>query len=179
MFRTVSVVSLIALLCVLIALSGCISPENLEGVTGGPSVTESPTPGSTDGGPAGEQSTDQTVKDIVVPIATPQSGYVETPYGYVAYTGMKTSPRLVVQDIKAETNDLGEKFITGRIKNEGSSRIDHITLTVNLYNSNGNLLGNAVSSAHYLGPGKVWRFTTGTFPSKEYSFFEVAEIFVA
>lgn len=179
MSRTVSLVFLIALLCALIALSGCISPEDIQGATIGPSATASPTQGVT-GGPAAEgQSTGETTQESVVPIATPVSGYVETPYGYVSFSGTKTTPRLTVQDIKAETNDLGEKYITGRIKNEGNSRIDHITLTVNLYNSNGNLLGNAVSSAHFLGPGKVWRFTTGTFPSREYSFFEVAEIFVA
>ncbi|MDD1715757.1 MAG: FxLYD domain-containing protein [Methanolinea sp.] len=179
MSRTVSLVFLIALLSALIALSGCISPEDFQGGTDNPPATASPTPGAIEGSPTARQSTGETTPENVVPIATPQSGYVETPYGYVSYSGLKTTPRITVQDIKAETNDLGEKYIAGRIKNEGSSRIDHITLTVNLYNSNGNLLGNAVASAHFLGPGKVWRFSTGTFPSREYSFFEVAEIFVA
>ncbi|HOT03524.1 MAG TPA: FxLYD domain-containing protein [Methanolinea sp.] len=103
---------------------------------------------------------------------------IKTPYGYLITTPT-TGVRLSVIEIKDDVDATGQRIIIGKIKNDESYRIDHITVNFNLYNSNGNLLGNTYASVNSLGPGKVWRFSTQPFAYRDYQYYEMSGIFTA
>ncbi len=46
-------------------------------------------------------------------------------------------------------------------------------MTFNLYDANGNHIGNVYTKTDYLGGGKVWKFRTNSFKLNNYQFFEV------
>ncbi|HUU74825.1 MAG TPA: FxLYD domain-containing protein [Methanoregulaceae archaeon] len=163
---------LVLLVAILAILGGCIDMQELEE---GIFPTATPTSGQQVLEPSGTQVM-YVGGDTPSEAGPSTKGYVKTPFGYNSYESQST-PRITLIEAKAETDDSGRKYITGKIKNEAPQRIDHITIVFNLYNSNGNLLGNAYASVDYLGSGKIWKFTTNTFESKEYQFFEMAEIF--
>jgi len=170
-FRILVLVVLLAL----VALSGCISPEDLlTEPGGGVQGTATPTPDGTsipgEPGETGAISGDSSQKQV-----TPQY-YLKTPYGYIL-TNPRTGVRLAIIEIKEEVDVAGQKYLTGRIKNEENFRINHITVNFNLFNSNGYIVGNAYASVNSLGPGKVWKFSTNSFPSKDYHYYEMAEVF--
>ncbi len=161
----------------LVALSGCISPEDMlagpGGVTEG-TVTPTPT-GMTLPGESGETGV---MKSDITQVQDTTQYYLRTPYGYVLTTP-RTGVRLAIIEIKEETDADGRRYLAGSIKNEENTRLSHITVNFNLFNSNGNLVGNTYASVNSLGPGKVWKFTTSSFPSKDYQYYEMAEIFIA
>ena len=49
-------------------------------------------------------------------------------------------------------------YIEGKLKNESGKNIDSISLTFNLYDEQGNVVGNAIASAATLAPGDTWAF---------------------
>ncbi len=170
---TSRVMSLCIVLGILAVCSGCISEP-------GPQEAAGPTPTAT----ASPQATSGVKEIVQATPGGPEQGqapaqvYVESPFGYVAAT-QKDAGAMHVLEVKDETDENGERIITGRIKNEGSTRIDHATVTFNLFNSNGQVIGNAHATVHYLDPGKVWKFTTGPFSYPDYKYAEIAEIFTA
>lgn len=166
---------LLGLLLALIAFSGCISPENLMMEPGkGPAGTPTPTPDGTV--LSGEvEGAGEIIIDTASGQGTPQY-YVKTPYGYLLTTP-RTGVRLAIIEIKEEVDASGQEYLTGKIRNEENFRINHITLNFNLFNSNGNLIGNAYASVNSLDPGKVWMFTTNSFPSKDYHYYQMGDAF--
>lgn len=165
----------LAVMLALLALSGCISPEDILSVPGGGTEgTATPTPtGAALQGESGETGVIQS--DITLAKDTTQY-FLETPYGYIR-TIPRTGVRLAIIEIKEEVDETGQKYLTGRIKNEENTRLNHVTVNFNLFNSNGNLVGNAHASVNSLNPGKVWMFTTNSFPSRNYQYYEMAEVF--
>ena len=171
--------STIPKLCIFIILAfmftffaGCVSMEEFEKEIISP-ATPTPVQGVTE--PA--ESPIEIAASETSPSSQPApGGYVQKPYGYLRFED-RISPPVTVIEMKAETDDSGNRYITGRIKNEGTQRIDHLTVVFNLYDANGNMLGNAYSSIDYLGAGKIWKFNTDSFKFKDYVFFELAEIF--
>ncbi|MCU0631886.1 MAG: FxLYD domain-containing protein [Methanolinea sp.] len=162
------------LLC-LITLSGCISPQDLVAEPGGStSGTVTPTSTSSPREPAETGATDM----VPVPVSGTSQFFVKTPYGYLL-TSPTTGIRLSIVEIKDEVDATGQRFISGKIKNDENFRINHITVNFNLYNPNGNLIGNAHASVNSLGPGKVWKFSTNSFSYKDYNYYEMAGIFTA
>jgi len=109
--------------------------------------------------------------------AAPQH-LVATPYGYVL-THPASNTRISVIEIEEGTDETGQKYLTGRVKNDNSEEIDHITLQFNLYNIDGYLIGNTYASANSLGSQKTWKFTTQPFPSRDYHHYELTKIFIA
>lgn len=152
-------------------LAGCVSMEDLEG--GIPQPT--PTPGQQQGEPA-ESAVEIRASEIITSNMPVGGGYVEKPYGYLWFEE-RIIPSVVVIDVKAETDITGRRYITGRIRNEGKDRIDHLTVVYNVLDANGNVLRNACASINYLGAGKTWKFSTDPFEAKDYQYFELAEIF--
>jgi hypothetical protein len=83
-----------------------------------------------------------------------------------------------IQDRGQTTIDeQGRQVISGKIKNTGAQRIDHIVVTFNLYNRNGEVIGNTYARLDYLLPGKVWRFQSDPITVAGFSSFEIADIF--
>ena len=54
----------------------------------------------------------------------------------------------------------GERTIVGTVKNMGTETIDLVSVTVNLYNNQGYLIGSLSPRVYYLEPGKTWQFRT-------------------
>ncbi len=173
--RVTSRIMTLAVLASLLALSGCISPQDFiaepgPGPVGAISPAATPTPGtSIEGGGI----------DLLPDAGRGVPQYViKTPYGYLITTPT-SGVRFSVIEIKDDLDATGQRIISGRIKNDENYRIDHITVNFNLYNSNGNLLGNAYASVNSLGPGKVWRFSTQPFAYRDYQYYEMSGIFTA
>jgi hypothetical protein len=104
-------------------------------------------------------------------------GYIQRPYGYTPYT-IDMSQVVSIQDRgQIMTDEQGRQVISGKIKNTGAQRIDHIVVTFNLYNRNGEVIGNTYARLDYLLPGKVWRFQSDPITVAGFSSFEIADIF--
>lgn len=171
-----AVVAVLVVLLAMAAIPGCVSPESMLPAPGeGDHATATPTPAGTHGA-GGVEGAGGVASDISQRQGTPQY-YVRTPYGYVLATP-RTGSKLAIIEIKEVADASGQEYLTGRIKNDENYRIDHITLNFNLYNSKGNLIGNAYASVNFLDPGKVWMFATNSFPSKDYHYYELKEAFV-
>ena len=153
-------------------LAGCVSMEEFER-----EIVSPATPTPIERYSESTESPMEVAVSEIVPSSQPVTGgYVKKPYGYLWFED-SISPPVTVIEMKAETDESGKKYITGRIKNEGTQRIEHLTAVFNYYDANGNVLGNTYASIDYLGAGKIWKFNTNTFEPKDYSFFELAEIF--
>ena len=114
-------------------------------------------------------------ESLEVPIIN--QGYIQRPFGYTPYT-YDLAQAVSIQD-RGETtiDDQGRQVITGKIKNTGMYRIDHIVVTFNLYNRNGEVIGNTYARLDYLPPGKVWKFQSDPITIAGFSSFEIAEVF--
>ncbi|MEM2124210.1 MAG: FxLYD domain-containing protein [Methanolinea sp.] len=157
------------------ALSGCISARDL--------VPEPPPPGIPLPVPTTPPQADS---GRTVPLV--ETGYgsgeeaprhlVATPYGYVL-TRPSPRTRISIIEVREETVGDGEKILAGKIKNDEPATIGHITVQFNLYNANGQLVGNTYASVNSLAPQKTWKFATQPFPARDYHHYELAEIFTA
>jgi hypothetical protein len=104
-------------------------------------------------------------------------GYIQRPYGYTPYT-IDMSQAVSIQDRgEATMDEQGRQVISGRIKNTGTQRIDHIVVTIALYNRNGEVIGNTYARLDYFVPGKVWKFQSDPITVAGVSSFEIADIF--
>jgi hypothetical protein len=162
----------ISVLIVALSLCGCLSPEE----TGGqPQATPTPTmstaPTETAAAPgAGQEGI------LVLPEGSEK--FVSRTWGYEKFVA---NPALhaTLQETRVETDSSGRLYLTGRIKNDGQARIEYVQVTFNIYNANGALISNAVANAYFLPAGKTWVYTTNSFDSSTYQFYELAEIFTA
>jgi len=152
-------------------IAGCVSMEEFERGVSPPT----PTPVQQESEPA-EIPMETTTSEIAPSGQPVTGGYVKKPFGYLWFED-RISPPVTIIEVKAETDNSGQKYIAGRIRNEGTERIGHLTVVYNLYDANGNVLGNACASIDYLGAGKTWKFSTDPFEQGDYQFFELAEIF--
>lgn len=66
-------------------------------------------------------------------------------------------PDLEILNSRFTTNEWGMRYIVGIIKNNSSYSKD-IMLDINLYDSNGNQLGNTFASTSNLAPDTKWKF---------------------
>ncbi|OPX68820.1 MAG: hypothetical protein A4E37_00836 [Methanoregulaceae archaeon PtaB.Bin056] len=171
----ISWMMVLAVFACLIALSGCISPQEFMAEPGpSPEGTVSPVVTTTPGTPTEGGGID------LLPDAgrgVPQY-IIKTPYGYLITTPT-SGVRVSVIEIRDDLDATGQRIISGRIKNDENYRIDHITVNFNLYNSNGHLIGNTFASVNSLGPGKVWKFSTQPFSYRDYQYYEMSGIFTA
>lgn len=149
--------------------AGCLEPYPSEGV---PPAVGAETPSPT--------QTFQTVPPTImagrgIQTEAPASGYVERSYGYVPYAS-PPEHRLTYIDASGSKDASGMVTITGRIKNEGPGTLNYLHVTYTLFDSGGNIIGNAHASVEYLSPGKTWRFTTEPVRADAYQYFELARV---
>lgn len=113
------------------------------------------------------------------PMATPLPGigYIRRPYGYVAYQSTTPQPVSVQDNGQIGIDPSGHQIITGKIKNAGLERINSLVITINLYNANGEVIGNTYASVDYLPPGAVWKFRSTPFDYPDYQYHQISEIF--
>ncbi len=164
---------MVILVVSLVFSSGCLNYEIPAGPSGPeeitPVVTAAPTAA------AGELLQQGTTKGETE-ILFESQGYIQRPWGYAA-AERDPSHTLSVLESRVESDDEGGQYITGRLKNDQNTRIEYAVVTFNLYDANGNHIGNVYTKTDYLGGGKVWKFRTNSFKLNNYQFFEVADIF--
>ena len=56
------------------------------------------------------------------------------------------------------TNDSYFRYVTGTVKNTGSQTYNIVTITFNLHDQSGSIVGSAVDTVQNLRPGATWRF---------------------
>jgi hypothetical protein len=159
---------LIAILLISIFSAGCfeewpVSPAPVQTTPATASPTPTVLPGEIIPG------------SVAVPVIS--QGYIQRPYGYTPFT-IDMSQAVSIQDRGQTTIDeQGRQVISGKIKNIGSQRIDYIVVTFDLYNRNGEVIGNSYARLDYLLPGKVWKFQSDPITVAGFSSFEIAGIF--
>ena len=67
-------------------------------------------------------------------------------------------------------------IIYGRMKNEGPGSLSYLQVTFNLYDTSGNLLGNAHAHVEYFGAGQTWHFQADPVPATNYQYFKIAGV---
>lgn len=171
--RSSKICVFIILAFLVMLVTGCVSLEELEKSALPPAAT--PTSGQME---SRVQEIPESVvtRDISTTVQPHSGGYVKKPYGYV-YFEESITPSVSVVETKVETDVSGQKFITGRIRNTGTGKIDHLTIVFNLYDANGDMLGNTYASIDNLEAGKTWRFRTESFESQNFQYSELSEIF--
>jgi hypothetical protein len=70
----------------------------------------------------------------------------------------------------------GNVIIYGKVKNEGPGSLTYLQITFNLFDSSGNLVGNAHAHVEYFESGKIWHFESDPAPWANYQYFEIASI---
>ncbi len=162
---------LVLILMFIMFSAGCLEPYS-----GG----EGPAPPTTPGiSPAvtGTVSAIPTTMSVGrgIPAEFPASGYIERSYGYVPIAEPPENSLSYI-DAAGTKDASGMVTITGRIKNDGPGTLNFLQVTYNLYDANGNILGNAHASVEYIGSGKTWKFTTEPVRAPDYQYFELARI---
>ncbi|MBU3114338.1 FxLYD domain-containing protein [Clostridium lacusfryxellense] len=73
----------------------------------------------------------------------------------------ETLPDLEVLD-KTDEYENGSMYITGTIKNNSGSDYTSAYVTINLYDKDDNIVGNAIDNIQNLGSGEQWKFKCNT-----------------
>jgi hypothetical protein len=105
----------------------------------------------------------------------PSSGLIERSYGYVPYSP-PPEYRLTVIESNSRKDDSGDVIIYGRVKNEGPGSLTYLQMTFTLFDSNGNIIGNAYAQVEHFGSGKTWSYESDPAPGANYQYFEIASI---
>ncbi|MDD1723874.1 MAG: FxLYD domain-containing protein, partial [Methanospirillum sp.] len=85
--------------------------------------------------------------------------YVKRPFGYVECTEVGEATLSIIKTY-VDRVSRDKAYIRGEIKNLDDKTIDVIILTFNLFNADGDQIGNAYVSLDYFGPKKTWEFST-------------------
>lgn len=166
---------LLPLLIALLLLAGCMNPAQVSQVS--PVTTPAttiPTPTITPG--VNAPVTDVPVDSVPIETLIPVGAYVKRPFGFVQYE-YNPAHKVRLLESHVETDPTGARMIGGTIKNIGPDRIDLVTVTITLFNADGNAIGSVSSEINYLEPNRVWKFRTNPFIMSDFRSHQVAEIF--
>jgi hypothetical protein len=152
--------------------AGCVGPFEpvSPSETPGGQVTPGPTPRVT---ASPEQTAVQPLRNTQTDL--PAAGYIERSYGYVPYSP-PPEYRLTMIESNSRLDAAGNVIIYGKVKNEGPGYLSYLQMNFNLFDSSGNLLGNAHAHVEYFGSGKTWSFESAPEPGKNFQYFEIASI---
>lgn len=103
--------------------------------------------------------------------------YLKRPYGYVQTTA-DTGANLSIVKTEILRYSESRAVIKGEIKNLEDRMIDLIVITFNLYNADGDQIGNAYASIDYLSPKATWKFVTDPIERSDFQFERYGSIFV-
>jgi hypothetical protein len=166
---------LILFLIALILSAGCANPAPLNQVSQVSSPTTAVvTPAITP--PVIAPETVVPASPIPEETLVPMDAYVKRPFGYVQYQ-YNPAHKVRLLETHVETDQTGARMIVGTIKNIGPGRIDLVTVTITLFDADGNAIGSVKDEVNYLEPDKVWKFRTTPFTMSDFRSHQVAEIF--
>jgi hypothetical protein len=162
----------VLVLLVFLICAGCVGPFEPASPpeTPGEPVSMEPTPRIT---ASPEPTAVQPLRNM--PTELPASGYIERSYGYVPYSP-PPEYRLTIIESDSRRDASGNVIIYGRVKNEGPGSLTYLHMTFNLFDSSGNLVGNAHAQVEYFESGKIWHFESDPAPGANYQYFEIASI---
>ncbi len=103
--------------------------------------------------------------------------YVNRPYGYVQST-RASQANLSIVKTTIERYSKSKAVIRGEIKNLDDKTIDLVVVTFNLYNADGDQIGNAYASIDYLSPRSTWKFVTDPIERPDFQFERYGSIYV-
>lgn len=161
---------LLLVLSVWIGVSGCLDPfpaaEQLP-------PTEKP----------GEETLQNGASLPSAPVTMePETTVVESPSGYIARSfglvPFETPPNFRINyiDSVAVRDGTGGIAIQGRLKNEGPEDLKYLHVTFHLFDSGGSVLGNVDATIEYLPAGMTWHYTTSSYRTEFYQYYQIAGI---
>lgn len=103
--------------------------------------------------------------------------FVSRPFGYLECME-DTHANISVKKTYVDRVSRDKAYIRGEIKNLDDKTIDVIVLTFNLYNADGDQIGNAYATVDYLEPKKTWKFSTDPINRPDFKFERYGSIFV-
>ncbi len=103
--------------------------------------------------------------------------YLKRPYGYIRSTS-DTTANLSIVRTNIERYSKTKAVIKGEIKNLDDTVIDLVVVTFNLYNADGDQIGNAYASIDYLSPRTTWKFTTDIIERSDFQFERYGSIYI-
>lgn len=71
---------------------------------------------------------------------------------------------------------LGIYHIEGIVKNKTNKKFDYVQVQFNLYDKQGNIVGQALANMNNLDANGTWKFTAYNFSGESYSTYKLAEI---
>lgn len=102
--------------------------------------------------------------------------FVTRPFGYLECT--EDSPvNLSIKKTYIDRVSEDKAYIKGEIKNLDDKTIDLIVITFNLFNADGEQIGNAYASIDYLEPKKIWKFSTEPIIRSDFKFERYGSVF--
>jgi len=103
--------------------------------------------------------------------------YIQRPYGYIQSTQANYANLSIVKT-EIERYSKSKAVIKGELKNLDDKTIDLIVITFNLYNADGDQIGNAYASVDYLAPKSTWKFFTEPIERSDFQFERYGSIYV-
>ncbi len=103
--------------------------------------------------------------------------YVQRPYGYIKST-QTNQANLSIVKTEIERYSKSKAVIKGELRNLDDKTIDLVVLTFNLYNADGDQIGNAYASIDYLPPKATWKFVTDPIERSDFQFEQYGSIYV-
>ena len=103
--------------------------------------------------------------------------FVSRPFGYLECTE-DTHANLSIKKTYIDRVARDKAYIRGEIKNLDDKTIDVIVLTFNLYNADGDQIGNAYATVDYLEPKKIWKFSTEPITHSDFKFERYSSVFI-
>lgn len=102
--------------------------------------------------------------------------YIRRPFGYIQSSDDEPV-NLSIQKTFIDRVSSDRSYIRGEIKNLDDKMIDVVVVTFNLFDANGNQIGNAYASIDYLAPETVWKFSTEPIDKPDFQFERYASIY--
>jgi len=162
------ILSLLVVLALWVCLSGCTEPY-----PAGEQAQPTPTGEMVQNG--GSLPTVQATPVPEMGVEENPSGYITRSFGLVPY---ETPPEYHISyiDSAAVRDSTGSVAIRGRLKNDGPANLRYLHVTYHLFDSNGNVLGNVDATIEYLPAGMTWHYTTSSYKTDFYQYYELAGI---
>ncbi len=102
--------------------------------------------------------------------------YVSRPFGYLECTEDSTV-NLSIKKTYIDRVAKDKAYIKGEIRNLDDKTIDIIVITFNLFNADGDQIGNAYATIDYLEPKKTWKFSTEPITRSDFKFERFGSVF--
>ena len=106
----------------------------------------------------------------------PTNLLVQRPYGYIL-TKRYNDVDLSLHSSALDTSGVEGAVIRGTVHNKNLEEIGVVVIVFNLFDANGNQIGNAYASVDFLSPRTNWRFVTDPILHPDLQFYRFAYFF--